>query len=136
MVTLLSVKSSQRITVKVAMIEVGIATAAISVARRLAMNSITVRLTRMPASTRWSFTSSIDRSMKRDWSRTSCDLDVGRQGRARSLARRFLTVSMTCDGVGAGLLAHQQRDGRLAVEARDVARLDEGVLDRADVADA
>ena len=94
MVTLLRVKSSQRITVKVAMIEVGIATAQMSVARRLEMKSITVRLTSTPASTRWNFTSSIERWMKRDWSRMSW---VWMSGGSTDwmVARRCLTVLMT-----------------------------------------
>ena len=69
-------------TVKVEMMDAGIATAAIRVARRLAMNSITVRLTRMAARTRWSCTSSIERWMKREWSRmTSTRMSGGRVGR-------------------------------------------------------
>ena len=52
MVTLLSVKSNSFMTANVAMIEVGIATAAISVERHDRMNSSTVRLARMLPTTR------------------------------------------------------------------------------------
>ena len=50
-------------------IDVGMASVAMSVVRQSRMKSRIVRLTRTAASSRWNFTSSIDASMNRDWSR-------------------------------------------------------------------
>ncbi len=57
MVTLLSVKSSAFIMPKVAITEAGMATAAMTVARQLRMNSSTTRQARMLPSTRWTLIS-------------------------------------------------------------------------------
>ena len=57
MVTLLSVKPSAFITPKVAITEVGMATAAITVARQLRMKAITTRQARMLPRTRWTLIS-------------------------------------------------------------------------------
>ena len=57
MVTLLSVKPSAFITPKVAITEVGMATAAMTVARQLRMKAITTRQARMLPRTRWTLIS-------------------------------------------------------------------------------
>ena len=66
------------------MIEVGIASVAMSVVRQSRMNRRIVAETSTAASSRWNFTSSIDFLMNRDWSRMIIDLDVGRQARPGS----------------------------------------------------
>ncbi len=67
-VMLLRVKPAIFMKVKVPMIEVGIASAAMKVTRRLRMNRNTTTLASRPPSTRCSLMSSNDRRMKRDWS--------------------------------------------------------------------
>ncbi len=58
---LLSVKPSASMNANVAMIDVGIASVAISVVRQSRMKSRIVTATRSAPSKRWSFTSSIER---------------------------------------------------------------------------
>ena len=65
-VMLLSVKPSARITAKVPMIEVGIASAAMTVTRQLRMNRSTTSAASRPPRIRWCWISSNDLRMKRD----------------------------------------------------------------------
>ena len=83
---LLSVKPMYYMNRNVGMIDVGIASVAITVVRQSRMNSRIVAETSTPASSRWNFTSSIDFLMNRDWSRMISVDDVGRQ-RGLELAR-------------------------------------------------
>ena len=66
---LFSVKSMTLSRVKVATIEVGMATAAMSTERRLRMNSITTRLASRLPNSRCSSSDFTDALMKTDWSR-------------------------------------------------------------------
>ena len=68
-VMLLSVNPMYRMNMNVGMIDVGMASVAISVVRQSRMNSRIVAETRTAARRRWNFTSSIDFLMNRDWSR-------------------------------------------------------------------
>ena len=68
-VMLLSVKPMYCMNRNVGMIDVGIASVAITVVRQSRMNSRIVAETSTAASRRWNFTSSIDFLMNRDWSR-------------------------------------------------------------------
>ncbi len=67
----LSVKPMKLIRPKAAMIDVGIATAEISVERRLPRKSSTTRAASTEPMTRCSSTASIEASMNSDWSRTT-----------------------------------------------------------------
>ena len=67
-VMLLRVKPAIFMKVKVPMIEVGIASAAMNVTRRFRMNRKTTMLASRPPRIRCSLMSSNDRRMKRDWS--------------------------------------------------------------------
>ena len=67
-VMLLSVKPAIFMNVKVPMIEVGMASAAMKVTRRFLMNRKTTMLASRPPRIRCSLMSSNDRRMKRDWS--------------------------------------------------------------------
>ena len=119
----------------VGMIDVGIASVAISVVRQSRMNSRIVAETSTAASSRWNFTSSIDFLMNRDWSRmTSVAMSGGSAG--LSCVELGLDVVDDLDGVGARLLLHDQADGVVAVEPGEAPRLLERVLGPADVADA
>jgi hypothetical protein len=71
---LLSEKSSAFITVNVPTIDVGMASAAISVTRVLRMNRNTTNAASRPPITRWSWISSNDLRMNRDWSRIGVTL--------------------------------------------------------------
>ena len=73
-VMLFSVKPSAFITVKVPMIEVGIASAAMNVTRRLRMKRKTTSAASRPPSSRWCWISSNDCRMNRDWSRIGLTL--------------------------------------------------------------
>ena len=68
-VMLFKVKSIALSSVNVAMIEVGIATAAMSTDRRLRMNSRTTRLASKLPNSRCSWSEATDAFMKTDWSR-------------------------------------------------------------------
>ncbi len=94
MVMLLIVKPISCIRVNVEMIDVGMATAAINVARQLAMNNITVRLTSTAARTRWNCTSWMDSLMKREWSRITCSV-TSPGSTVCSCSKRCLMRSMT-----------------------------------------
>ncbi len=93
-VMLLSVNPIACMNRNVGMIEVGIASVAMTVVRQSRMNMRIVAETSTAASRRWNFTSSIDFSMKRDWSLMTTDLDVGRQ-RGRISSSRALIASAT-----------------------------------------
>ena len=69
-VSMLSVKPMYQTSAKVAMIEVGMAMAAITVERKLPRNSNTTIAARIEPTTRCSWTLSIEASMNCDWSRT------------------------------------------------------------------
>ena len=115
------------------MIEVGIASVAITVVRQSRMNSRIVAETSTPASSRWNFTSSIDFRMNRDWSRmTSVVMSGGRAG--LSCSSRALTSSTTLTVFMPRLLLDDQADGVDAVEPGEGARLLERILGPADVA--
>ena len=102
------------------MIDVGMASVAISVVRQSRMNSRMVADTSTAASSRWNFTSSIDSRMNRDWSRMISVLMSG--GRAVAIfANRALTSSDDLHRVGARLLLHEQADGVLAVQPAQTA---------------
>ena len=117
------------------MIDVGIASVAITVVRQSRMNRRIVAETSTPASSRWNFTSSIDFRMNRDWSRMiTVSMSGGRAG--LSSASRSLRSSTTLHGVRARLLLDDQADGVLAVEPGERAGLLERVLGAADVAGA
>ena len=80
-VMLLSVKPMYRMKTKVGMIEVGMASVAISVVRQSRMKRRIVAETRTAASSRWNLTSSMDLRMNRDWSRMiSVVMSGGRRG--------------------------------------------------------
>ncbi len=67
---------------------------AMSVVRQSRMNSRIVNATSSAATTRWNFTSSIERTINRDWSRTTkVSMSAGRT--PRSSSRRFPTRSTT-----------------------------------------
>ena len=66
MVMLFRVKSRARMMVKVAMMEVGMETAAMMAERRFRMNRNTTAAARKPPRIMWVWTSSNDRRMKRD----------------------------------------------------------------------
>ena len=94
MVMLLRVKPIASMKAKVAIIEVGIESVAMSVVRQSRMKSRIVRLTSTAASRRWVCTSWIEFSMNRDWSRMTCtSMSSGRMSRISS--RRCLTRSTT-----------------------------------------
>ena len=80
-VMLLSVNPMYLMNMKVGMIDVGMASVAISVVRQSRMNRRIVAETSTAARSRWNFTSSIDFLMNRDWSRMiSVEMSGGRAG--------------------------------------------------------
>ena len=118
--------------VKVPMIEVGIASAAMKVTRRLRMNRKTTTLASRPPRIRCSLMSSNDRRMKRDWSLPmliwmscgSCGLDP---------LQPLQDAVDDLDGVGARLLADLDADRRRAAQPRRAPHFLHAVLDAADV---
>jgi hypothetical protein len=78
----------------VGMIDVGIASVAMIVVRQSRMNSRIVAETSTAASSRWNFTSSIDLTMNRDWSRMTSVVMSGGSA-ARSCSSRALIDSVT-----------------------------------------
>ena len=119
----------------VGMIEVGIASVAMSVVRQSRMNSRIVSETSTPASSRWNFTSSIDLRMNTRLVVDDLDVDVGGQ-LLLDRGQQGLHAVGHLDGVGAGLLLNEQADGVLAVHPRQPARLFDRILGPADVLDA
>ena len=94
MVMLLSVKPIASMNAKVAIIDVGMESVAMSVVRQSRMKSRIVRLTRTAARSRWVWTSWIEFSMNRDWSRMIwTSMSSGRMSRISS--SRCLTRSTT-----------------------------------------
>ena len=93
-VMLLIVKPMNSMKAKVAIIDVGIESVAISVVRQSRMKRRIVRLTRTAARRRWTCTSWIEFSMKRDWSRMICT-STSSGSTARISSRRCLTASTT-----------------------------------------
>ena len=99
--------------VKVPMIEVGIASAAMKVTRRLRMNRKTTTLASRPPRIRCSLMSSNDRRMKRDWSLPMLIWMSGGSVRLDALEPRQDAIDHF-DGVGARLLADLHADRRRA----------------------
>ena len=95
-VMLFSVKPAHRMAKKVAMIDVGMDTAAMSAGRqfRHPRNTQTMRLARRAPRTRWCWTSPSARLMKRDWSRTTSMVTSGGSA-CRTSVRRAFTRSTT-----------------------------------------
>ena len=95
-VTLFSVNPAHRMAKKVAMIEVGMETAAMSAGRqfRHPRKTHTIRLARRAPRMRWCCTSPSARLMKRDWSRTTSIVTSGGSVARRSPSR-VLTRSTT-----------------------------------------
>ena len=91
---LLIVNPHTYMNAKVAIIEVGIERLAMSVVRQSRMKRRIVRLTSTAASMRWTFTSWIEFSMNRDWSRITCTW-TSSGSTARISSRRCLTASTT-----------------------------------------
>ena len=120
----------------VAMIEVGIAIAAMIVERRLPRKSSTTSAARIEPTTRCSSTLSIDASMNSDVIADDADVVAGRQRRPALPSSRSLTAVDDFDGVGARLPADLQQDRAVAVEVGDGLGLGLAVLDPRDVADA
>ena len=133
-VMLLSVKPMYVMNTNVGMIEVGMASVAMSVVRQSRMNSRIVAETRTAASSRWNFTSSIDFLMNRDWSRM-ISVEMSGGSAALSSLEPGLDVVDDLDGVDARLLLDDQADGVVAVEPGQRAGLLVRVLGAADVAD-
>ncbi len=102
-------------TANVAMIEAGMATAAMSVERHERMKSSTMTLARMLPATRCPWISCRAARMYRDWSWMTSTVDV-RRAAARGARQAALDGLDHLDGVRARLPLHLQHDGRLAVE--------------------
>ena len=134
-VMLLKVNPKARIRAKVAMIEIGRATALISVVRTLPRKMKTARIAKSEPRIRCFCTSAMERRMKTDWSMAMFRVIPG--------GRVLLIFSISCldrvddgHGVRPGLLLNTHRHGRNAIEAGDVAPLLHPVLRPPDVPEA